>query len=58
LAKNQRAGKPVARARYWLTLLILMGVLVLAGLGQWDLVIAVVIGLLVGNVLSWLVNRD
>jgi len=56
--KRANSGRPVTRRRYWLTLLILMGVLVLVGLGQWDMVIAVVIGLVVGNALSWLVNRD
>lgn len=39
-------------------MLILMAVLLLAGLGQWDLVLAVVIGLLVGNVGAWLLGQD
>jgi len=50
--------KKAARPRFWLTLLILMGILVLAGLGQWDMVLAVVIGLIVGNVGSWLLGWD
>jgi len=42
------------RPRFWVTLLILLLVLVPAGLGQWDVVIAVLIGLLVGNGLAFL----
>lgn len=42
------------RPRFWVTLLILTLLLVPAGLGQWDVVIAVIIGLLVGNVLAFL----
>jgi hypothetical protein len=40
------------RPRFWATLLILLIILVPAGLGQWDIVIAVVIGLIVGNGLA------
>lgn len=47
-----------ARPRFWVSMLILVGVLILVGLGQWDMVVAVVIGLLVGNVVSWLVGGD
>lgn len=36
---------------------MLMVVLVLAGLGQWDLVLATIIGLTVGNVFSWMAGR-
>ncbi|MHB0875392.1 MAG: hypothetical protein ACYC5O_05030 [Anaerolineae bacterium] len=59
LAKKQPEGtKPVARPRFWISMLILVGALVLVGLGQWDMVVALAIGLFVGNVLSWLVGRD
>jgi hypothetical protein len=51
-------GKPAARPRFWVSMLILIAVLILVGLGQWDLVVALAIGLLVGNVLSWLVGGD
>jgi len=42
------------RLRFWVTLLILLLLLVPAGLGQWDMVIAVVIGLIVGNGIAFL----
>jgi hypothetical protein len=42
------------RPRFWATLLILLILLVPAGLGQWDIVIAVVIGLIVGNGLGFI----
>jgi hypothetical protein len=42
------------RPRFWLTLLILFLVLIPAGLGQWDFVIAVIIGLVVANALAYL----
>ena len=42
------------RPRFWLTLLILFLVLIPAGLGQWDFVIAVIIGLVVANGLAYL----
>jgi hypothetical protein len=32
--------------------------LMLAGLGQWDMAMAVIIGLLVGNVGVWLLGQD
>ncbi|MGQ9554263.1 MAG: hypothetical protein ACUVWR_09140 [Anaerolineae bacterium] len=41
-----------------MSLLILMGVLILVGLGQWDMVLAVIIGLVLGNTITWLVGRD
>jgi hypothetical protein len=42
------------RPRFWATLLILLMLLIPAGLGQWDMVIAVVIGLIVGNGLAFI----
>ena len=56
--KAQRKKKGTTRPRFWLSLLILMAVLILAGLGQWDFVVAVVIGLAIGNVGSWLLGWD
>jgi len=35
-----------------------MGILILVGLGQWDLVLAVFIGLIVGNAASFLFGSD
>jgi hypothetical protein len=57
--KNDPAGIRRAfmfggRPRFWVTLLILMLLLVPAGLGQWDVVIAVIIGLVAGNGLAFL----
>ncbi|GEM_PF-3160109 len=46
------------RPRFWLSLLLLMVALVLLGMGQWDLLLAVFIGLLVGNVASFLFGDD
>ena len=45
------------RPRFWITLLILLLLLIPVGLGQWDWVIAVVIGLVVGNGLAFLRGR-
>jgi hypothetical protein len=42
------------RPRFWVTLIILLLLLVPAGLGQWDVVLAVLIGLTVGNGLAYL----
>jgi hypothetical protein len=42
------------RPRFWATLLILLMLLIPAGLGQWDMVVAVVIGLIVGNGLAFI----
>lgn len=42
------------RLRFWATLLILLLLLIPIGLGQWDMVIAVIIGLAVGNALSFI----
>lgn len=42
------------RPRFWVTLLILLLLLVPIGLGQWDMVVAVLIGLVVGNGLAFL----
>jgi hypothetical protein len=42
------------RPRFWATLLILLILLIPAGLGQWDIVIAIVIGLIVGNGLAFI----
>ena len=41
------------RARFWVTLLILLLLLIPAGMGQWDVVILVLIGLVVGNGLAY-----
>lgn len=45
------------RPRFWVTLLILLLLLVPAGMGQWDMVIAVIIGLIVGNGLSFILGK-
>jgi hypothetical protein len=42
------------RPRFWVTLLILLLLVIPAGLGQWDMVVAVIIGLIVGNGLAFL----
>ena len=42
------------RPRFWVTVLILLLLLVPIGLGQWDMVVAVLIGLVVGNGLAFL----
>ncbi len=42
------------RPRFWATLLILLLLLIPAGLGQWDMVVAVIIGLIVSNGLVFL----
>ena len=42
------------RPRFWVTLIILFLVLIPAGLGQWDLVIAILIGLVVANGLAFM----
>jgi len=43
---------PGGRPRFWVTLLILLLLLIPVGLGQWDIVVAVLIGLVVGNGLA------
>jgi hypothetical protein len=40
------------RPRFWATILILLLLLIPAGLGQWDMVVAVIIGLTLGNGLA------
>jgi hypothetical protein len=42
------------RPRFWITLLILLLILIPAGLGQWDIVLAIIIGLTVGNGIAFL----
>jgi hypothetical protein len=42
------------RPRFWVTLIILFLVLIPAGLGQWDLVIAILLGLVVANGLAFM----
>ena len=42
-----------ARLRFWMNLLVIFVLLFFALLGQWDWVFAGVIGLIVGNGLSW-----
>ena len=42
------------RPRFWVTLIILFLLLIPAGMGQWDVVIAIFIGLVVGNGLAFL----
>ncbi len=41
------------RARFWVTLLILLLLLIPAGMGQWDVVTLVLVGLVVGNALAY-----
>ena len=50
--------KAKVRPRFWVSMLILILILILAGLGQWDFVLATIIGLVVGNVGSWLLGKD
>jgi hypothetical protein len=45
------------RPRFWVTLIILFLLLIPAGMGQWDVVIAIFIGLVVGNGLAFLRER-
>ncbi len=42
------------RPRFWVTLLILLLLLIPIGLGQWDVALAVLIGLFWGNALDFL----
>ena len=42
------------RPRFWVTLLILLLLLIPVGLGQWDIALAVLIGLFLGNALAFL----
>ena len=42
------------RPRFWVTILILLLLIVPAGLGQLDIVLAVIIGLILGNALAFL----
>jgi hypothetical protein len=42
------------RPRFWATILILLLLLIPAGMGQWDVVLAVIIGLIVGNGLAFM----
>jgi hypothetical protein len=42
-----------ARLRLWMNLLVILALLFFALLGQWDWVLAGVIGLIVGNGFSW-----
>jgi hypothetical protein len=42
------------RPRFWVTLLILFLLLIPIGLGQWDIALAVAIGLFLGNALAFL----
>jgi hypothetical protein len=42
------------RPRFWVTLLILLLLLIPVGLGQWDVALAVLIGLFLGNALAFL----
>ncbi len=55
---SERAPQRKGRPRFWLSLLLLMLILVLIGAGQWDLVVAVFIGLVVGNAASFLLGKD
>jgi hypothetical protein len=45
------------RPRFWVTVLILLLLLIPVGMGQWDFVIAVLIGLIVGNGLSFILGK-
>ncbi len=54
---NKPGTTNLVRPRFWLSLLLLLSLLVLAGLGQWDWVLAVVIGLFLGNGLSSLFEK-
>ncbi len=40
------------RPRFWASIVILLLLLIPVGLGQWDMVVAVIIGLTVGNGLA------
>jgi len=42
---RNRKTRPV----FWVNMLVLMGLVFLLGLGQWDLALAVLLGLAVGN---------
>ena len=47
-----------ARPRFWVSMLLLMAILVLAGLGQWDFAVAGIIGLVVANAGATLLRWD
>jgi hypothetical protein len=42
------------RPRFWVTLIILLLILIPVGLGQWDIVLAIIIGLTIGNGIAFL----
>jgi hypothetical protein len=42
------------RPRFWITLIILLLILIPIGLGQWDIALAVIIGLTIGNGIAFL----
>jgi len=49
--------RPPERPRLYISVMLVMLMIVLAFVGQWDWVIAVLIGLLLGNGLSALTDR-
>jgi hypothetical protein len=49
LGRRQPAGEGKVRLRFWVSLLILVAILIMAGLGQWDWALAGIIGLAVAN---------
>ncbi|MBN1579894.1 MAG: hypothetical protein JXA89_04275 [Anaerolineae bacterium] len=51
-ARNKRKQDPPVRPQLYLSVMLVMLMIVLAFMGQWDWVLAVFIGLLVGNGLS------
>jgi hypothetical protein len=54
---RQKKDDPPVRPQLYISVMILMGMLVLAYMHQWDWVLALFIGLLVGNGLSALRGR-
>ena len=53
-ARNKRHQDPPVRPQLYLSVMLVMVMIVLAYMGQWDWVLAVFIGLLLGNGLSTL----
>jgi hypothetical protein len=58
LQTGGQVGKGKVRLRFWVSMLILAAVLVLAGSGQWDMALAGLIGLVVANAGATAIHWD
>ena len=57
MKKPQKQADPPVRPHVYVSVMVVMLMLVLAFMGQWDWVLAVFLGLLLGNGLTALVKR-